>query len=190
MQKRGELPGGIERFFVPGGEPKIDWRQELYLTLERYDRNDYKTMPPSKKLLYMGTYLPSLDSELFRAVIAVDSSGSVDELLLGVFIAEVESLMLTFPNYRIDLLVCDAALQSHRTFTGGEMLEVALKGGGGSDFRPVFEYVEMYLPDTQLLLYFTDAQGRFPDDEPPYETVWVTPGSAGVPFGRLIVLED
>ena len=109
MQKRGELPGGIERFFVPGGEPKIDWRQELYLTLERYDRNDYKTMPPSKKLLYMGTYLPSLDSELFRAVIAVDSSGSVDELLLGVFIAEVESLMLTFPNYRIDLLVCDAA---------------------------------------------------------------------------------
>ncbi len=190
MQKMGELPGGIERFFLPDTAPKIDWRQELYLSVERYYRNDYRTMPPSKKLLYAGTYLPSLDAEFFRAVVAVDSSGSVDEVLLGRFIAEIESLLLNFPNYRLDLLVCDARVQSHRTFHGGEVLEYELKGGGGTDFRPVFDYIETQLHDTQLLLYFTDAQGRFPDAEPLYETLWITPGDADVPFGRVIVMED
>ena len=190
MQKRGERPEGIERFFIPEAEPTIDWRQELHRALERYERSDYKTMPPSKKLLYMGTYLPSLDSNLFRAVIAIDSSGSVDEALLGIFIAEIESLMLTFPNYRIDLLVCDAKVHSHDTFYGGELLEYTLKGGGGTDFRPVFDYIDRELPDTQLLLYFTDLQGRFPDDEPLYETVWIVPEAAEVPFGRTIVMQE
>jgi predicted metal-dependent peptidase len=189
MERMGEVPGGIERFFAPGGEPKIDWRQELHHILDRYYRDDYRMMPPSKKLLYMGTYLASLDSEHFSAVIAVDSSGSVDEVLLGTFIAEIESLMLEFPRYRLDLLVCDAKIQSHRTFEGGEPLEVELQGGGGTDFRPVFEYVEAELDDTNLLLYFTDGAGQFPDVEPLFETVWVTPEQTEVPFGRVLPMK-
>ena len=190
MQKMGELPGGIERFFVPQPEPKIDWRHELRGCIESYYKNDYRIMPPSKKLLYAGTYLPSLDSDYLRAVIAIDSSGSVDEMLLGQFISEAESLLLAFPNHRVDLLVCDAKVQSHRTFYGGEPLAYELKGGGGTDFRPVFEYIEMQLPDTQLLLYFTDLQGRFPDNEPLCETVWIVPEAAEVPFGRMILMQE
>jgi predicted metal-dependent peptidase len=190
MQTMGELPGGIERFFMPDAVPKIDWRRELSLSLEGYYQNDYRMMPPSKKLLYAGTYLPSLDSDFFRAVLAIDSSGSVDGAMLGLFIAEIESLLLQFPNYRIDLFVCDAKVQSHRTFYGGEMLEYDLKGGGGTDFRPLFDYIEAHLPQTQLLLYFTDAQGRFPEGEPLYDTLWITPEEAAVPFGRVIVMQE
>ena len=189
-EQMGELPGGIERFFVPGGAPKIDWRQELHRILDRYYRDDYRMMPPSKKLLYTGTYLPSLDSEHFSAVIAVDSSGSVDEALLGTFIAEIESLMLGFPRYRLDVLVSDAKIQSHRIFEGGEPLEVLLKGGGGTDFRPVFEYIETELDSVNLLLYFTDGKGKFPDAEPLFETVWVTPDRIEAPFGRVLPLEE
>ena len=190
MRKRGEVPGGIERFFLPDAAPAIDWRQELYRHLEGYCKNDYRMMPPSKKLLYTGTYLPSLHSDFFRAAIAIDSSGSVDEMLLGRFIAEVESLLLSFPNYRLDLLVCDAKVQSHRTFFGGERPEYELKGGGGTDFRPVFEYIGAHLPDLQLLLYFTDLQGRFPEREPLFETLWITPGEGAVPFGRVIPMKE
>ena len=190
MSKSGDLPEGIERFFTLDVRGKIDWRQELYMAIEEHYKSDYRMMPPSKKLLYMGTYLPSLGSDMLRIVIAIDSSGSVDEVLLGTFIAEVESLMLSFSNYQIDLLVCDARVHSHETFYGGDRLEYTLKGGGGTDFRPVFAYIDEQLYDTRLLLYFTDTDGRVPDDEPLFETVWVSPVDAEMPFGRVLVLEE
>ncbi len=186
--KRGDKPLGIERFVELPQEGKIDWRSELRNAIDRHYLSDYRMIPPSKKLLYMGTYLPSMHSDTLRLVVAIDSSGSVDEALLGTFLAEIEGLMLSFPNYIIDLLVCDAALHEHRTFMSGDSLEYTLKGGGGTDFRPVFETIERDIPGCELLLYFTDLDGRFPVEEPLYETVWVVPeiSAQKVPFGRSL----
>jgi predicted metal-dependent peptidase len=186
-QTRGDLPLGLERFFIPTPVATVDWRSELSHALNRHLRSDYRMMPPSKKLLYERIYLPSPTSETLDLVIAIDSSGSVDETLLGVFIAETESLLETFADYRIELLVSDAKVQSHRQFYPGEPVAFTLKGGGGTDFRPVFEWIERHTPMAPLLLYFTDLDGRFPDAPPPIDTVWITPESAGqAPFGRTI----
>lgn len=53
-----------------------------------------------------------------------------------------------------------------------------LHGFGGTDFRPVFEYVEKLLEQKEFsnlkgLIYFTDGQGAFPEKKPPYETAFV-----------------
>ncbi len=179
-----ELPDGLERFVEIRTTPLIDWRSELHHALDRHYRSNYRTLPPSKKLLYMGTYLPSLYSEKLKLSIAIDSSGSVDETLLAGFMTEVESLMLTFPDYEITLIVCDAKIHSIEQFVGGDKLNYSLKGGGATDFRPVFEYLDE--DDTQLLLYFTDMQGTFPKQEAFYEVIWITPSLANVPFGKLL----
>lgn len=190
--KRGDKPLGIERFVEIAPEGRVDWRSELRNAVDRHYLSDYRLLPPSKKLLYMGTYLPSTHSDTLRVVIAIDSSGSVDEALLGKFLGEIEALMLSFPNYLIDLLVCDAAVHEHRSFTGGERIEYRLKGGGGTDFRSVFAYVDSVLDGCELLLYFTDLDGRFPDEEPLYETLWVCDArhSGPVPFGRVVPMEE
>jgi predicted metal-dependent peptidase len=143
-------------------------------------------MPPSKKLLYMGTYLPSLYSEQLRLTIAIDSSGSVDEALLAAFMGEIESLMLTFPDYEIEVIVCDAKIHAVQSYHSGERLAYELRGGGATDFRPVFDHLKN--SDTQLLLYFTDAEGRFPDQEPLYEVVWVLAEERDTPFGSGLVI--
>ncbi len=156
--------------------------------LDRYFRDDYTLLPPSKKLLSYGIYLPSSISQTFRLVIAVDSSGSVDEVLLNEFLSEVNFLMSLVQNYQIELLVCDDKIHSHKTFYSGDSLEVELKGGGGTDFRPVFKYIEDELDDVKLLLYFTDLEGFFPDISPNYAVKWVTKKEKEVPFGELIVL--
>ena len=186
--KKGEAPREIERFFKLDVFGKIDWRDELKSALDRYFRDDYVLLPPSKKLLSYGIYLPSSVSQTFRLVIAIDSSSSIDEKLLNEFLSEVNFLMSLVQNYQIELLVCDDKMQEHKTFYSGDSLEVTLKGGGATDFRPVFKFVEHEFDDVKLLLYFTDLEGFFPDERPNYEVKWVTPKEKEVPFGELIVL--
>jgi len=187
--KMGEAPESIERFFNLHGFAKINWREELRSALDRYFRDDYTLMPPSKKLLSQGIYLPSTISQTFRLVIAVDSSGSVDEELLNEFLSEVNFLMMLTQNYQIDLLVCDDKVHSHKTFYSGDQLDVELQGGGGTDFRPVFKYIDENFDDVKLLLYFTDLEGFFPDKNVNYEVKWISPKEQDIPFGSLIVLD-
>ena len=58
-----------------------------------------------------------------------------------------------------------------------------IQGGGGTDFRPVFEWVcaSGAMPD--LLLYFTDAQGEFPPVEPAFPVLWLVKGKAAGALG-------
>ncbi len=186
--KRGEAPLMIERFFQLNAFGKVDWREEIKSALDRYFRDDYALLPPSKKLLSYGIYLPSNISQTFRLVIAIDSSSSIDNTLLNQFLSEVNFLMALVQNYQIELLVCDDKVQSHTTFTSGDSLEVNLQGNGGTDFRPVFAYCEENFDEVKLLLYFTDLEGIFPTKTPNYEVKWVSEKEKEVPFGEKILL--
>ena len=189
MNEQGNLPLDIERFFELIDSSKVDWRQELYQAIDRHYYDNYRMMPPSKKLLYTGIYLPSLYSDTLRLTIAIDSSGSVDEALLSTFMSEVEAILIHFPSYVIDLIVCDAKVQSYRQIVSGEALEVEIKGGGGTDFRPVFELIESELVQPSLLLYFSDTKGNFPEDEPYYDVLWIASEPLDVPFGTVLTIE-
>ncbi|WP_294963004.1 VWA-like domain-containing protein [Sulfurimonas sp.] len=186
--KRADLPTSIGRFFNIEKEGKIDWRDELKSAIERFHKDDYTQMPANKKFLHLGFYLPSSISNRFKLVVAVDSSGSIDEDLLSEFLSELNFLMNTIPSYEINLLVCDDKIRSNTTFYSGDILEVHVEGGGATDFRPVFELIENELLDTKLLLYFSDLDGTFPTIEPSYEVKWITPIKQDVPFGEVIVL--
>jgi len=188
--KNGDEPKSIERFFSFTPLGKIDWREELRSAINRYLQDQFVLIPPSKKLLYEGIYLPSSISETFRLVIAVDSSGSVDETLLNTFLGEVNLLMEVVQNYEIDLLVCDDKIQQHASFLSGETLACKIVGGGGTNFVPVFEYIQTELIDTQLLLYFTDLDGKFPKERPNYEVKWISSKEKEIPFGEILILQD
>lgn len=188
--QKGELPQTIDRFFNLDFIGRIDWRDELKSAIDRFHKDDYTLLPPNKKFLHLGIYLPSSVSQTFRLVIAVDSSGSVDEVLLGTFLGEVNFLMSLVQNYQIDLLVSDEKIQSHQTFYSGDTLECDARGGMGTDFRPVFKYIEENFDDTKLLLYFTDLKGTFPKEEPNYDVKWISEKAGEVPFGKIITLDD
>lgn len=188
LDRQGNTPLGLERLFVPTKVTHIDWRSELANALNHHLMRDYRVLPPSKKLLYEHIYLPASTSQTLELVIALDSSGSIDEKLLGDFIAETESLLETFSDYRIHLLVSDAKIQSHQEFYPGEPITFRLKGGGGTDFRPVFEWVKLFVPETVLLLYFTDLDGRFPDITPVHETLWLTASNKVAPLGKTVII--
>ena len=187
--KYGENVDYLERFFKITCSSKVSWRDELKAAIERFHKDDYTLLPPSKKFLHVGIYLPSCISQKFKMVVAIDSSGSIDKKLLDEFLSELNFLMNTISNYEIELLVCDDKIQSHKTFYNGDILEVELQGGGATDFRAVFDFIENELEDVKLLLYFTDLDGVFPTQEPPYEVKWVSKKEGDIPFGTIIMLE-
>jgi len=190
MEKEDPLSEAFVRQFGLRSKSRIDWRSELRDCIGGHYISDYTLIPPSKKLLYEGIYLPGSSSRHLDLAVAIDSSGSVDEILLSHFIAEVESIMETFGSYSIDLVVCDDRIRSHTRFENGESIEYDLNGGGGTDFRAVFELIESWMQRPKVLLYFTDLDGKFPLYEPPYEVLWIAPQLADVPFGRVVVLKD
>ncbi len=190
LNRQGTLPKDL-KFVVPEYfSHKVDWRELLYGYIASYAKSTYSFIPPNMKYLYRGIYLPSLNSDLLRIVIAVDTSGSVDETLLGTFLGEVGSIMQRYPNYEIDLITADAKVQSHKVFLPGESLEYDVSGRGGTDFSAVFAYIDQQINYPTLLLYFTDGMGTFPEFEPSYDVMWVIPEAKEVPFGEVMVLNE
>jgi len=183
LEKQGELPKGIERFIKSKREAQISWRDELYRYINSHAKSDYRMFPPSKKHLYR---LPSIYGEELKIVVAIDTSASIDETLLELFLAELYEIMQIFPHYIIELIESDAKIQNITRLTPLEPLETRLKGGGGTDFRPVFEHIENMHEDFKFLIYFTDGMGEFPQYEPTIDTLWVMPTSKDIPFGELL----
>ena len=189
FNRQGELPQGLEMVIPHYFSHKVHWQELLYRYIAEFAKSTYSFLPPNMKYLYRGIYLPSLSSDLLRIVIAVDTSGSVDESLLATFLGEVESIMQSYGNYEIDLITADAKVHSHRTYLPGERLEYTVSGGGGTDFRPTFAYIDVEINYPTLLLYFTDGMGTFPKSEPAYDVMWVMPEAKEVPFGEVLVLD-
>ena len=189
LNRQGTLPKELKYVVPEYFSHRVDWRELLYGYIASYAKSTYSFVPPNMKYLYRGIYLPGLSSDLLRIVIAVDTSGSVDDALLGTFLGEVSSIMQSYPNYEIDLITADAKVQSHKVFLPGEALDYEVSGGGGTDFRPVFEYIGQQISYPTLLLYFTDGFGMFPEEEASYDVMWVMPEKVEVPFGEVMVLD-
>jgi predicted metal-dependent peptidase len=189
LKRQGNVPKDME-FVVPEYfSHKIDWREFLYGYIATHAKTSYTFTPPNMKFLYRGIYLPSMCSDLLRVIVAIDTSGSVDEELLSTFLGEVSSMMQQYPNYEIDLITADAKVQSFKTFLPGEPLAYEISGGGGTDFRPVFEYIDRHIDYPTLLIYFTDGEGTYPKEEVSYDVLWVMPESRDVPFGEVVIVD-
>ena len=188
-KRQGNLPKDLAFVIPEYFSYKVDWREFLYRYIATHAKSSYTFSPPNMKFLYRGIYLPSMRSDLLRVIVAVDTSGSVDEVLLATFLGEVSSMMQQYPNYEIDLITADAKVQSHKTFLPGEVLDYHISGGGGTDFRPVFEYIEKQIDYPALLIYFTDGEGSYPKEEVSYDVLWVMPEAKEVPFGEVVVID-
>jgi len=189
LEKYGDLPKGIERFIENRIESKIAWRDELYRYVNTHAKSDYRMFPSSKKHLYRGIALPSIYGEELKIVVAIDTSASIDDELLKVFLSELYEIMQSFTHYVIELIECDASIQNIQRLTPMERLEPILKGGGGTNFRPVFDYIEDMNEDFKFLIYFTDGKGTFPKYEPLIDTLWIMKEEdIIIPFGELLIL--
>jgi len=185
--QKGQLPAGVERAFGLAGPPQLDWKSLLWRFLVRTptDFSGY-----DRRHVGRGWYLETLEGQSLRVYIAVDTSGSVDDALVKLFLSEVQGILRAYPHLEAWLYYADAAIYGpHRLRADGEI--PAPQGGGGTDFRPFFaEVSERYEPHLGgVCVYLTDGYGDFPSEAPELPTLWVvSPGGldeSGFPFGEV-----
>lgn len=120
-------------------------------------------------------------------VIVIDTSMSCSGELVKRFLEETYGMLSESESYfrkiNIHIIQCDDQIQSDRVITCGEemreyMDNFTIKGQGGTDFRPAFEYVNTLIAQSRFkklrgLIYFTDGRGIYPVKRPPYDTAFV-----------------
>ena len=163
-------------------------REEAAIDLDSFDYNYYMYG------LTMYGNMPFIEPQEWREsqkirdfIIAIDTSMSCSGELIQKFLEETYTILAESDRYfaktAIHILQCDDAVKDDTLITKSEDLKeymenFEIKGYGGTDFRPVFAYVEKLRSQKQIqdlkgLLYFTDGKGTFPTSCPDYETAFV-----------------
>lgn len=115
-------------------------------------------------------------------VIVVDTSYSTNGGLVRKFLQETLHILLEqnafFVTAKVHLIQCDDEVREDLVIQSPGEAEALLshfeiKGGGSTDFRPAFTYVEELREKKELkrlggLLYFTDGNGIYPAKKPDY----------------------
>lgn len=189
-KQMGKLPLGIERLVDGLLDSKINWKGLLYRYITQEIPFDLSYARPHKKSISVGVYMPYVVKENMDIVVAIDTSGSISERELKDFLSEITAIAKSFANITITLIVIDCKIQDvYELRNGVDLSKVKISGYGGTDFRPVFEWIKKNKPDTRLLVYFTDGYGNYPDEES-VRTLWLLPRDYDVPFGHKIVIGD
>jgi predicted metal-dependent peptidase len=107
------------------------------------------------------------------------------------FVSEINAIKGQM-RARVTLHACDAQMAESGpwVFEAWEEMQMPedLQGGGGTNFCPAFEWANREDQAPDLLAYFTDAEGSFPEIEPTYPVIWLVKGKSTVPFGQRIQL--
>lgn len=188
-RQAGKLSASMLRLVDELLAPRLPWRALLARYMMNAARDDYSFQRTSRR--EGDAMMPRLYSQSVKVYVAVDTSGSLMDEELREFLTEIGALKGQV-RAEVILHACDDKLCPNGPWKFEQWEEITLPpgvtGGGGTDFRPVFEWLDRTQSDPDLLVYFTDAEGRFPEREPRYPVVWLVKGRAPVPFGVRIQL--
>ena len=187
--RAGKLPAALARAIDDLVQPRLPWRALLARYLTSAARTDYSFARPGRR--EGAAILPGLRAAYVEVAIVVDTSGSITEDELQEFLSEVSAIKGNI-NARVTVHACDAELapEGPWVYEPWEELRLppALTGGGGTRFTPAFAWVEALERRPDVLLYFTDAEGEFPEREPAFPVLWLVKGKAPVPWGQRVQL--
>lgn len=204
MKQAGKLPGGFARWADERtAPPRERWQDKLKKecrTLARrvrgYGRVSYSRFDRKQAGLGYGPGLPILPGHhavVPRVAVAIDTSGSMTEDVLGEALSEVKHIFEA-AGAPVDFLACDAEVHVHERVRDYRQIKGKLLGGGGTDFRPVFRALDKAKNPSdrpEVLIFVTDGYGTAPAHKPEgMHVVWllVEGGVAPAKWGEVIHL--
>lgn len=192
-RNQGVLPGGIGRWIKEIRKSKVKWERIFHKFVgQALAKDDFSYHRCNRRMLPQDIYLPDLRSHTIgHVILAIDTSGSITQKILEQFIAELTKISHLADE--VTVITCDAAVHEVVKIRNMQdfMKKIKFKGGMGTDFRPVFKEIDKRKIAPELLIYITDAWGRFPEKKPFYPVIWcltTDSNKSAIPWGQSVEL--
>lgn len=194
-QNAGTIPGFLDRLVKDLERPRVPWEQILRRFIDESLVKTYSWMRPNKRFLHTGLVLPGYVSDSVSHIVSVmDTSGSITDKLVEQYAAEKRALLDEGLADKLTVIYADTKVQNVQTFERGDVVQLDPKGGGGTNFRPVMDYIQEHCSDATVILFFTDLMTSDFGDDPNIPVLWTVYGptpryervSDNVPFGDTI----
>lgn len=194
----GTLPAGIKRIVDRLLRPVVDWREVLRRFIDESLTKDSSWAKPNRRFLAAGFILPGMVSiGLSHFVVAVDTSGSIDEKALAQFGAEIRAAFEEGMIDKLTVIYADTDVHHVQEFGPGDEVVLEAKGGGGTAFSNTFKWIAANANDATVIAYFTDLYVGDFGEEPNAPVIWAVQGDSATfdqlagntPFGESILLQ-
>ena len=193
----GNLPAGVKRLIDTMTEPKLNWRELIAQEIEACFKNDYSFTRPNKRGAHMDAILPGMiPGQKIDVCVFNDCSGSMTDAMLRDIHSEVKGIMQSFEDFELHLGTFDTDVYNFQTFTTeniDDIDEYEMKGGGGTDFESVYNFLKERDILPKKLIIFTDGYPYGSWGDPNYcDTIFVIHGSNNTeaPFGLTCQYEE
>ena len=192
----GNLPAGVKRLIQDMTAPKMNWRELLRMQLESTIKSDFTWMRASRRGWHMDAVMPGMkNDEMIDLAIAIDASGSMDAPMLRDILSETQGIMEQFGAYKLHIFSFDTKIYNPQQYDSENLdniVDYEVKGGGGTDFDCIFEYLKEEQIEPKRLVVFTDGYpfGSW-GDENYADTVWILHGTTTIvpPWGQYAYYE-
>jgi len=190
-KKAGRLPDNLQRLIEEMFPlDKISWR-ELIQDMARDAKSRVSTSwsRPNRRFMGHGLVLPGVTTdEVYRLVVCIDCSGSINEQQTKEMRAEVMSLLDQRIVTNVTMISTDTRVCNKEDVTSSEDVKnFQIGGGGGTDFQDCMKVVAE-VPDAVGCIFLTDMQTSSFGDDPKMPVVWVNwckGSNATAPYGRV-----
>ena len=188
-RSEGKLPASLARFVEELTAPKIDWKAMLRRFITETAKDDYSWQRPNRFFMNQGFILPSLFSETMgEIVVVIDTSGSINQHTLDAFGSEIKAIVQGARPSKTHVIYCDAEVNHVDEYGPNDELMFAMHGGGGTDFRPPFDYVAEKSIKPVCLVYLTDLYGTW-GAAPEFPVMWVCTTNRVCDWGETIPID-
>ncbi len=192
--KWDKIPANAKIIYDDKREENIDWRKELkeYLLI---DTSDYTFTPPDKRNGNADIFLPAyneVDEDLKNILFLFDTSSSMKREVISKVFAEVKNITYQFrANMRGFIGSFDTKVYGIHAFDSIKDLDsIIMEGGGGTNFRCIYEYIKNNVRDIEFkaIVVLTDGWGEFPYiwETMDIPTIWVMTEKGKPPFGKVV----
>lgn len=155
------VPESVSRMVQDITEPKMPWRELIQTVLTSTIKTDYSFMRPSRRGWHLDAVLPSQNpGEEIEITVAIDTSGSIGNRELNIFLSEIQGIMDSFAGFKIHVVSWDTRVHNPQTFTSDNLeniTEYTPGGGGGTDPNCIFDYLKDESIVPNRLVIFTDG---------------------------------
>ena len=203
-KNRGTIPSGIDELLKKYlARPTIPWPSLLRTLVMRTRQTKLARgmARPNRRMFGIPHVLPfpgRARDRRFSIYFALDTSGSMGTAELERGIAELVNIVRMESDVALNVIYCDADLQTVYDVKSESDIDLTIKGRGGTDFNPVFEHVQRHLQGDKgcdVLVYCTDGYAPAPEPENriPIPVIWLYTPNHSVPcpdYGIHLVMED